>query len=100
MRVVGISVDPPEVSATHRGRMGYTFTILADTQAETIRRYDLMHEQGGPGGTDISRPAEFYVDASGVVRWTNITRAINIRATPSQILQGIDAAQATAPGGG
>ena len=96
MRVAAVSVDPPEVTAAHRRKMGFTFTFLADTQAEVIRRYDLMHEQGGPGGTDISRPAEFYVDRSGTVRWTNITRAINIRATPSQILQGIDAARPAA----
>jgi peroxiredoxin len=92
VRVVGISVDPPEVSAEHRRKVGYTIRLLADQQGETIRRYDLLHEQGGPGGTDISRPAEFYVDPSGIVRWTNITKAINIRATPSQILRGIDAA--------
>jgi peroxiredoxin len=74
--------------------MGYTFTFLADPPAEVIRRYDLLHEDGGPGGSDIARPAEFYVDPSGIVRWENLTKSFAVRATPQQILQGIDAASA------
>jgi peroxiredoxin len=92
VRLVGITVDPPEVTRKHRDRQGYTFTILADTSTEVIRRYDLLHPGGGPDSSDIPRPAEFYVDPSGTVRWRFITSSIAVRATPEMILEGIDGA--------
>ena len=91
VRVVGISVDPPEVSREHAGKQGYTFTLLSDPNAEVIRRYDVLHQGAGPGGGDIARPAEFLVDAGGVVRWVNLTESYAVRARPSQAIEAIDA---------
>jgi len=51
-----------------------------------IRRYDLLHKGAGPEGSDISRPAEFLVDSSGVVRWTNFTEDIRVRARADEML--------------
>ena len=67
-------------------KAGYTFTILSDPQAETIRRYNLLHKGGGPGSSDIARPAEFLVDSSGTVRWTNFTEDFRIRAKADEML--------------
>ncbi len=86
MRPVAISVDAPEVSRNLAGKAGYTFPILSDPQAETIRRYNLLHKAGGPEGSDIARPAEFLVDSSGTVRWTNFTEDIRIRAKADEML--------------
>ena len=86
MRPVAISVDTPEVSRNLANKAGYTFTILSDPQAETIRRYNLLHKGGGPEGSDIARPAEFLVDSSGTVRWTNFTEDIRIRAKADEML--------------
>ena len=86
MRPVAISVDTPEVSRNLAGKAGYTFPILSDPQAETIRRYDLLHKGGGPEGSDIARPAEFLVDSSGTVRWTNFAEDIRIRAKADEML--------------
>lgn len=83
---VAISVDSPEVSRNLAAKAGYTFPILSDPNAEVIRRYDLLHQRGGPDGSDISRPAEFLVDSSGTVRWTNFTEDIRIRARADQML--------------
>jgi peroxiredoxin len=83
---VAISVDKPEVSRNLAGKAGYTFPILSDPQAETIRRYNLLHKGGGPEGSDIARPAEFLVDTSGTVRWTNFTEDIRIRAKADEML--------------
>lgn len=58
-----------------------------------IRDYDLLHPKAGPGGADIARPAEFFIDASGTVRWANITPSIAVRATPGEILKAIDDAR-------
>jgi peroxiredoxin len=83
---VAISVDSPEDSRNLAGKAGYTFPILSDPQAETIRRYNLLHKGGGPEGSDIARPAEFLVDTSGTVRWTNFTEDIRIRAKADEML--------------
>jgi peroxiredoxin len=86
VRPVAISVDTPEVSRNLAGKAGYTFPILSDPTAETIRRYNLLHQGAGPEGTDIARPAEFLVDSSGVVRWTNFTEDIRVRARADEML--------------
>jgi peroxiredoxin len=89
--VVGISVDPPEVTREHAAKQGYTFPFLADTDGAVLRRYDLLHEDAGPNGTDISRPAEFLIDADGIVRWESITPSITARTRPEEVLRALDA---------
>lgn len=72
--------------------MGYTFPLLSDSDAAVIRRYDVLHPRAGPKGNDIARPAEFYIDSSGTVRWVNLTENIAVRARPEEALAAIDAA--------
>jgi hypothetical protein len=45
-----------------------------------------MDKGGGPKGSGIARPAEFLVDSSGTVRWTNFTEDIRIRAKAEEML--------------
>lgn len=71
--------------------MGYTFPLLSDNDATVIKRYDVLHRGAGPKGKDIARPAEFYVDAGGTVRWVNLTENIAVRARPEEALAAIDA---------
>jgi peroxiredoxin len=86
VRPVAISVDPPEVSRDLARKAGYTFTLLSDPDAETIRQYKLLHPGAGPGGHEISRPAEFLVDRTGTIRWTNFAEDIRVRARADQML--------------
>ena len=86
VRPVAISVDPPEVSANLRRKVGLTFTFLSDPSLDVIRRYGLLHAAGGPDGHDISRPAEFLVDRSGTVRWENFTEDIRVRPRAQEML--------------
>ena len=88
--VVAISVDPPERSLALSRSQGYTFPLLSDPSSETIRRYDLAHVRGGPGGEDIARPAEFFVDSGGAVRWMTLAPSVLARTTPEQVLAAID----------
>ena len=90
VHLAAISVDPVEKSAAHCRKMGYTFTLLSDADAAVIKRYDVLHRGAGPKGEDIARPAEFYIDASGMVRWVNLTENIAVRARPEQALAAID----------
>jgi peroxiredoxin len=93
VHLAAISVDPVDVTAAYCQKMGYTFTFLSDSDASVIKRYDVLHRGAGPKGDDIARPAEFYVDASGTVRWVNLTENIAVRARPEQALSAIDAAK-------
>jgi len=90
IRVVGISVDSPEVNRRQSQKLGYTFPPLSDPNAEVIRRYDLLHAGAGPKGADIARPAEFLIDSTGTIRWVNLTKNIAVRARPEQVLKAFD----------
>ena len=89
--MVAISVDPPPVNHEHRQKLGVTFPLLSDEKREVVRRYDLLHPSGGPDGADISRPGEFLVDATGTVRWVNLTGSVTVRARPEEVLNAFDA---------
>ena len=83
---VAISVDAPELSRSLANKAGYTFPILSDPDAAVIRRYHILHAAGGPDGQGIARPAEFLVDSSKIVQWTNFTEDIRVRARADEML--------------
>jgi peroxiredoxin len=93
VHLAAISVDPVDITAAHCRKMGYTFVFLSDSNAAVIKRYDVLHRGAGPKGNDIARPAEFYVDSGGTVRWVNLTENIAVRARPEQALSAIDSAK-------
>jgi peroxiredoxin len=84
VRPIVISVDPPDVSRALSREAGYTFTFLSDPSLAVIRRYDVAN------GAE-ARPAEFLVDAAGIVRWRNLTNSMMVRARPEQMLDAIRA---------
>jgi peroxiredoxin len=90
IRLVGISVDPPEINRRLSQKRGYTFPLLSDPNAKVIRRYDVLHPGAGPKGGDIARPAEFLLDSNGIVRWANLTDNIAVRARPEQALEALN----------
>ena len=90
VRVVGISVDPPEINRRQSQKQGYTFPLLSDPKTQIIRRYDVLHPGAGPKRADIARPAEFLLDSNGIVRWVNLTGNIAVRARPEQVLEALN----------
>lgn len=91
IRVVAISIDPPEINKRQSQKLGYTFPLLSDPTTEVIRRYDLLHPGGGPHKENISRPGEFLVDSTGTVRWMKLTESIGVRTRPAEVLAAFDA---------
>jgi len=81
------------VSATLRRRASLTFTFLSDPNLDVIRRYGLLHAAAGPDGHDISRPAEFLIDRSGIVRWENFTEDVRVRPRAQEMLAVVRAVQ-------
>ena len=86
IRPVAISVDSAQQSTELCKRLRLTFPVLSDPKAETIRRYHLLHQGGGPDGTDIARPAEFLIDSAGIIRWENFTEDVRVRARGDEML--------------
>ena len=81
------------MSATLRRKASLTFTFLSDPNLEVIRRYGLLHAAAGPDGHDISRPAEFLIDRSGIVRWENFTEDVRVRPRAQEMLAVVRAVQ-------
>ena len=90
VRLVAISVDPPDVTRVHGEKVGYTYTLLSDPKAEVIHRYDVLHPGAGVGGADIARPAEFLLDPSGTVRWLHLTESPKVRVMGEEVLKVLD----------
>jgi len=90
VEVVAISVDSPEESRKLCQARGYKFPFLSDPAAVVIRQYGVLHPHGGEPNRDIARPAEFLVDATGTVRWVNLTEDIRVRARPEAVLEALD----------
>jgi peroxiredoxin Q/BCP len=90
VEIVAISVDSPADSGKLCQSRGYSFPFLSDPDAAIIRLYGVLHAKGGEDGKDIARPAEFLVDASGAIRWVNLTDDIRVRARPQAVLAAID----------
>lgn len=88
MQPVAISVDSPAESRALCDKAHYTFPFLSDPNADTIKRYGVLHKGMGEHGRDIARPAEFLVDKNGTVRWVNLTESFRVRARPEQLLEG------------
>jgi peroxiredoxin len=97
IRVVAISVDPPDINRRQRQKLGYTYTFLSDPKAEVIRRYDLLHHGAGLKGTDIARPAEFLIESSETIRWVNFTENIAVRARPEEVLEAFEQGDQATP---
>ena len=99
IRVVGISTDTTEDTRSNCQRLGFTFPFLSDPKTEAIQRYDLLHKAAGPKGADIARPAEFFIDSTGVIRWVNLTESVAVRARPEQVLRVIEELKLAPPKG-
>ena len=96
-QVVAISVDSSEQSRKLCQSKGYTFPVLSDPRAETIRAYGVVHAHGGEEGQDIARPAEFLVDQTGIIRWVNLAESLLSRLRPDTVLHVIDLMPTPAP---
>ncbi len=91
VRLVAVSVDPPAVSKKHAAEQGFSFVFLSDESGQVLTKWDLLHKDGHDGH-DISRPAEFLIDSTGVVRWVNLSENFMQRMDADEALAAIDAA--------
>jgi len=104
-----VSVDPPEASERLRRRLGLEIRFLSDPDGTLLDPLRIRHRGGRPGflppadgkaGPDIFLPTTFLVDADGVIRWIYRPDTYRVRASPSEVLDAIDAAmRSSSPAG-
>lgn len=73
-RAMAVCVDSPADSRRVVETDRLNFPILADVDHKTLRAYDLVHNGGGPKGTDCAIPAHLLIDRSGRIVWRHIAR--------------------------
>jgi peroxiredoxin len=89
VEIVAISPDPGERSQKVAEGLGRGYRFLADRDLGVARRYGLVHAGGGPEGQDVPRPATIVLDRDGVVRWFSVTRNVQVRPDPGDVLRAV-----------
>ena len=91
VEILAISPDSNEQSQKVADglRLGYRF--LADRDLAVARSYGLVHARGGREGQDVPRPATVVLDRDGVVRWFSVSRNIQVRPDPDDVLRAVRA---------
>ena len=89
VEIIAISPDPNEQSQKMADglRLGYRF--VADRDLVVCRQYGLVHPGGGPNGEDVPRPATVVLDRDGVVRWLSVSRNLQVRPDPDDVLRAV-----------
>ena len=89
IEVVAVSPDPNEQSQklAEGLRLGYRF--VADRDLAVSRSWGLVQPRGGPEGQDVPRPATVVLDRDGVVRWFSVSRNLQVRPDPGDVLSAV-----------
>ena len=89
VEIIAVSPDSNEQSQKVADglRLGYRF--VADRDLAVSRRYGLVHARGGPDGGDVPRPATVVLDRDGVVRWFSVSRNVQVRPDPGEVLRAV-----------
>jgi peroxiredoxin len=88
-QIFAVSVDKEEDSAGVVNQNKLPFPILSDKNSELISILGIVHKGGGPDGGDIAYPAQFLFGRDGNLVWHFISRRIQGRVNPAEILQRI-----------
>ena len=83
---VAISVDAPTDSKRVVQRSGLPFEILADRDRSLLSALGIVHEGGGPRGSDIALPSIMLVNAKRRILWQYRSTHIHDRLSPEDVL--------------
>lgn len=97
VELVALSVDDQEHASKVWGEVvHHKFRILSDPGASVIRKYGLLHKQGGHDGEDIAIRTTFLIDPTGKVQWRRVSASVPDIPAAEEALQKIKAAQSAA----
>lgn len=85
-RLLAVSVDSPAENQRVANQLRLPFAILSDESRKVTKAYGLLHSGGGPGGTDIPIPAHLLIQPDGRVRWKHVSRLVQDRPHPDEVV--------------
>lgn len=90
VRVIVVSVEDTEDAAKTQADFPH-LTVVADAGHGLSEAAGVLHPHSGPDDSDTSAPTIFLIDGHGTVRWLYRSRAADIRLSPDDMLESIDA---------
>ncbi len=94
VRLLAVSVDPPERSREIVKRLKLPFPILSDKNTRLTQEMGLLHKSGGPGGVDIAIPAHVLIGTDRRIRWKYVSKRIHDRLAANEVLEHVRSALA------
>lgn len=55
-----------------------------------IQAYGIVHDGGGPRGSDIALPASFLIDTTGRIAWEHVSRKVQERPDPADVMKQVE----------
>lgn len=89
VEIVAVSPDPNEQSQKVAEGLRLAYRFVADRDLAVTRRYGLIHPGAGPDGQDVPRPATVVIDRDGVVRWFSVSRNVQVRPDPGDVVRAV-----------
>ena len=85
-----VSVDPPELNARLRARLGAGYEFLSDAKADLLEALDIRQMHRSPSGEPNAIPTQYLLDREGIVRWFYRDETWCVRPHPREALQAIE----------
>lgn len=96
VRLVALSVDPPEQLAKMQTAAGAGFDFVSDPAGRVLDLLDVRHKGGNPEtGGDVAQSASFLIAPDGRILWSRIAENYRVRPQPEEILATVDALPAS-----
>ena len=86
-RLLAIAVDPPAQARRVVEKNRLEFPVLCDTDRKVLLAYGLVHQGGGPDGSDIAVPAHVLIDRDGQVVRRFVSHRIQERLASDDVLR-------------
>lgn len=81
--VLAVAAHRPEELRDLQAALPPSIRLLADPERRAIDAYGLVHPRGGPGGSDIARPAVFVVGRDGRLAFARASETVLDRLEPA-----------------
>ncbi len=84
-----VSVDPPELNARLKARLGAGYEFLSDAKADLLEALDIRQMHRSATGEANAIPTQYLLDREGIVRWFHRGESWRVRPHPREALQAI-----------
>ena len=87
--VLGISVDGTFVQKAFAKANNIKYPLLSDFNKETIKKYDIVHENFAHGMKNVAKRSVFLVGKDGIVKYSEITENPGVQVNFDKIKEAL-----------